>query len=146
MPDGRKAVAAANDSGKPIFIFCGCCCGPCKTLGQTQMVDPCGCHAMRDVIPLFVDFDNGLQNLADKYNAGARPTLILADQGGKEIKRYTGAQQVPKLKEVIPGFAKKILPRVPVGRVARQGFRTGQNREAGRNLLRRRHDGNERLH
>jgi hypothetical protein len=42
-----------------------------------------------------------------------RPTLVLADQDGKVLKKYEGAPQVPNLAQVIPEFAKKYFRDFP---------------------------------
>lgn len=66
---------------------------------------------MRDVIPLFVNFDNDPQNVCGRFQATKRPTIILADQEGKSIQKFEG--DIPGLQPVVAEFAKKYFRDFP---------------------------------
>jgi thioredoxin-related protein len=64
--------------------------------------------AFRDVIPFFVNIDDPkAQGVCDQFEVRVRPTLVMADQEGKIIKRFDGERQVPNLQEAVSEFGQK---------------------------------------
>lgn len=64
--------------------------------------------AFRDVIPLFVNIDDpAAQAVCDQFQVRVRPTLVMADQDGKIVKRFDGERQVPNLQQTVAEFGLK---------------------------------------
>lgn len=64
--------------------------------------------AFREVIPLFVNIDDAkAQGVCDQFEVRVRPTLVMADQEGKIVKRFDGERQVPNLLQAVAEFGQK---------------------------------------
>lgn len=70
-------------------------CGPCKVLeSRLEGFDACE-------LETFDIDDEANEDYVDKFNIRGIPLLVLVDNDGNEIKRWTGLVDVNKVKEEI---------------------------------------------
>lgn len=73
-------------------------CAPCRVLGKKlEGFDAC------ELVSVDVDSDEG-ESLTEKYSIKNLPTMVLIDEEGNELKRWSGLVDVNKVKEEIKQF------------------------------------------
>ena len=80
---------------KTLLKFSADYCTPCKQLSKTLAE-----VNLQDVSYQEISIEGNL-HLVKQWSIRSIPTLILLDEGGKEIKRHTGSLSAPALMEFL---------------------------------------------
>ena len=98
-----EAKAKAEKEGKQLFMdFYTVWCGPCKVMAKKYFtLESVGKVYNKQYICLKIDAEKGEgPEIARKYGVRGYPTLIFADQTGKELKKVMGMQNEQQLLEL----------------------------------------------
>jgi thioredoxin-like negative regulator of GroEL len=91
--DFLAARQEAQTKQRPVLLyFSATWCGPCQNLRHTTWADPKVDQALRNVVPVKLDFDQQPE-LAREYHVEALPTFKLLANDGTPIKSHEGAMQ-----------------------------------------------------
>jgi len=87
-----EAFAAAQESGKPIYLYWGAVwCPPCHAIAATVFKSPEFIERSQLFIPVYLDGDTeNAQAYGEKFGVRGYPTMIVFDQDGEELTRIPG--------------------------------------------------------
>jgi len=104
-----SALKESDRLGRPVFmVFSAEWCGPCRHMEATTYRDEAVVSALRDFMPLKVEFFAG-SGLASKFKVALIPTMIVLDGKGEVIARDVGfrssEEMLLTLRAVQDGYA-----------------------------------------
>lgn len=87
LPDAVKEATAAH---RPLFLdFSAAWCGPCQEMVRETYKDRDVAQTLNaDFVPVLIDIDEH-PDLADRYDAGAIPTLVILTPDGKSLQLHS---------------------------------------------------------
>ncbi len=101
LHDYATAKAKASEEKKRLLVdFEATWCGPCKTMDELVYTAEAVVQAADGIVAVKVDGDVS-RDLAKQYKVGAYPTMILLDEGGREIRRAVGYRSVAQMVEFL---------------------------------------------
>lgn len=115
----EPALAQAKETGRPIMIdFFATWCPPCKMLDAKTYTDAKVVERSREWIMVRIDVDKN-KALAQEYQIGSIPTLVLLQPDGKEASRELGfippAEMLAFMARVKPAQGPSDLTPLPTG-------------------------------
>jgi thioredoxin-related protein len=87
-----EAFAAAQESGKPIYLYWGAVwCPPCHAISATVFKSTEFIERSKLFIPVYLDGDKeNAQAYGEKFGVRGYPTMVVFDSEGKELTRIPG--------------------------------------------------------
>ncbi len=87
-----EAFAAANESGKPVYLYWGAVwCPPCHAISATIFKSPEFIERSKLFISVYLDGDTeNAQAYGEKFGVRGYPTMIVFDSEGSELTRIPG--------------------------------------------------------
>lgn len=87
-----EAFAAAEESGKPIFLYWGAVwCPPCHAIAATIFKSPEFIERSKLFVAVYLDGDKeNAQAYGEKFGVRGYPTMIVFDPDGEELTRIPG--------------------------------------------------------
>jgi thioredoxin-related protein len=87
-----EAFAAAEKSGKPIFLYWGAVwCPPCHAISATVFKSPEFIERSQLFVPVYLDGDTeNAQAYGEKFGVRGYPTMIVFNSSGQELTRIPG--------------------------------------------------------